>query len=306
MSYLIGLLAFIFLAGAPFLIERLRPAIRSTARHGADGDFAQLSQGVTHYRWVGPVRGPTAVLVHGLSTPSVGLDDVAEGLGTVGYRVLVYDLYGRGLSDAPKGRQDRAFFLRQLSDLLSHQNTQEELTLVGYSMGGSIVTAYAAENPDQIKRVILLSGAGVQTNETRFNKFCRTTPVLGDWAHGVFAKRRILHAIPKSARRSSLQKVLIAQRQEVNRRGFLPAILSSRRGMLAETLEEDHRTLGREDVPVIAIWAEQDEVIPISALGTLAQWNRLVNQEVVAEASHGMPYTHCDEMMKALRTALRE
>ncbi|WP_411889361.1 alpha/beta fold hydrolase [Yoonia sp. SDW83-1] len=304
--YVVIIAAIVVVAALPFVIERLRPAVGATARHGADGDFAQLSQGVTHYRWVGPVRGPVAVLIHGLASPSVAMEEVAEGLATMGYRVLMYDLYGRGLSDAVPGAQDRAFFLRQLTDLLVHQNADEELTLVGYSMGGSIATAFAAENTHQVKRLILLASAGVQTKESGFARFCRTTPILGDWVHAMFAKRRIMNAIPKNTRRPSVQKVLMAQRQELHRRGYLPAILSSRRGMLAENHEAEHRKLGREDVPVVAIWAERDQVIPISALGVLAQWNRAARQEVVDEAEHALPYSHDEQLITALKTALRD
>ncbi len=306
MWYAVTLAGLVLLAVIPFMREMMRPAIGPTARHGADGDFAQLSQGVTHYRWVGPTRGPVAVLIHGVATPSVAMDGVAEGMGAMGYRVLMYDLYGRGLSDAAPGTQDRAFFLRQLSDLLAHQNAGEDLTLVGYSMGASIATAYAAENTYRIKRVILLAGAGVQASESSFARFCRTTPVLGDWVHGMFAKRRIMLAIPKGTRRPAVQKVLMAQRQELHRRGYLPAILSSRRGMLAEVQEEEHRKLGREDVPVVAIWGENDQVIPISALGVLAQWNREARQEVVEGADHALPYTHDDQLIEALRLTLRD
>ncbi|PUB15574.1 alpha/beta fold hydrolase [Yoonia sediminilitoris] len=307
MLWWIGILTgMVLLAALPFLIERLRPEVGPTARHGADGDFAQLSQGVTHYRWVGPTRGPVAVCVHGLSSPSVAIEGVAEGLGQMGYRVLMYDLYGRGLSDAVKGKQDRAFFLRQLADLLAHQNAQEELTLVGYSMGGQIATAYAAENTHQIKRVILLAAAGIQVKESSFAAFCRSTPLLGDWVHGMFARRRILASIPKSSRQPSVQKVLMAQRQELHRRGYLPSILSSRRGMLSEVHEAEHRMLGREDVPVIAVWGDQDQVIPISALGVLAQWNRSARQEVVEGADHALPYTHVNKLIEAIRSALRD
>ncbi|WP_342077940.1 alpha/beta fold hydrolase [Yoonia sp. SS1-5] len=306
MWYWILIVGLLLIAATPFVIERMRPVIGATARHGAEGDFAQLSQGVTHFRWVGPTRGPVAVFIHGLATSSIAMEDVAEGLGSMGYRVLMYDLYGRGLSDAVPGSQDRAYFLRQLSDLLAHQGVEDELTLVGYSMGASIATAYAAENTYQIKRVIMLAGAGVLTTESGFSSFCRKTPLLGDWLHGMVAKRRFLATIPKNARRQAVQKVLIAQQAEVQRRGYLPGILSSRRGILSEIQEAEHRKLGREDVPVVAIWAERDEVIPISALGRLAQWNRGARQEVVDGAEHGLPYTHADQLIEALRQTLRE
>lgn len=290
----------------PFSVERSRTAIGPTERHGAAGEFAQLSQGVTHCRWIGPARGPVAVVIHGVATPMEAMETVAEGLGGLGYRVLLYDLYGRGLSDAPKGRQDRAFFLRQLSDLLAYHDLQEEVTLVGYSMGGSIATAYAAENPFPIKRVILFAPAGLVLNETRFARFCRRTPVLGDWLHALMAHGRISRAIPERGQTKEIETVLRAQRRELTRRGYLPALLSSRRGILAEIQQEDHIQLGRKGIPVVAIWAEADCVIPLSALGKLAEWNRSARHEVVAHADHGLPYTHGLQAVEALRSALRD
>ena len=41
--------------------------------------------------------------------------------------------------------------------------------------------------------------------------------------------------------------------------------------MLEEQLEQEHRGISRDGTPVIAIWGEQDEVIPISAVGKLVQ-----------------------------------
>jgi len=157
------------------------------------GDRAPLDTGKTPQadQWIGPVRGPVAVLIHGLSTPSAVWQDVAQGLANAGYRVLAYDLYGRGFSDAPSGKQDAEFFVTQLDEILADQGLAEDLTLVGYSMGGAIATAFAATEPHRMKRVILLAPAGIETNESGFSRFCRTTPVLGDWVYGVLAASRL-------------------------------------------------------------------------------------------------------------------
>lgn len=294
----------LLLAVWPFYGERRRPEIGPTERHGADGDFAQLSQGVTHFRWTGSARGPVAIVIHGIASPMVSMEAVAEGLGDIGYRVLMYDLYGRGLSDAPKGPQNRAFFLRQLSDLVAHQGLRDDLTVVGYSMGGSIATAFADENTHCIKQVILIATGGVVTNESRFSRFCRRTPLLGDWVHGMFAEGRIKRAIPQRGQTKDVDKVLRAQRRELTRRGYLPSLLASRRGMLNETQEQEHRQLGRKGIPVVAVWAVEDKIIPPQAIGRLAEWNRSVRQEVVPYADHAVPYTHGPQLIAALRAAL--
>ncbi|WP_439155486.1 alpha/beta fold hydrolase [Yoonia sp.] len=291
---------------APWAREWLRAPVRAADRQGTEGDFAQLSQGVTHFRWIGPVRGPVAVIIHGLTTPSIGMEPLARGLGGLGYRVLIYDLYGRGLSDAATGVQDRHFFLRQLSDLLADQKTGGNITLVGYSMGGAIATAFATENPERIKRVVMVAGSGIMLNESRLIRFCRSVPILGDWLHGIAGARQIRGAIPARARQPDISHILLAQRQELNRRGFLPAVLSSRRAMLSEVQENEHRSLARKAIPVVAIWAEQDQVIPLTALELLVQWNRTARQHVVKGATHALPYTHSEQVVDAIRIALRE
>jgi pimeloyl-ACP methyl ester carboxylesterase len=75
--------------------------------------------------------------------------------------------------------------------------------------------------------------------------------------------------------------------------------------MLSEVQEDEHRQLGRQGMPVTAIWARDDRTIPITALGRLAEWNRKAHQEVVVQADHALPYTHGPQLFDALREAMR-
>ena len=83
-------------------------------------------------------------------------------------------------------------------------------------------------------------------------------------------------------------------------------MLSSQRGMLAETLEEEHRAVSRNDIPVLAIWGREDNVIPIQALGTMAQWNRVARQDVIDGAGHALPFTHAQQASAFITEVLRE
>ena len=287
-------------AAVPVLQERGRRRMTPELRKRADGRFAKLSAGQTHYQWSGGARGSVIVLVHGLTTPSIVWDAITPALTGLGFRVLRYDLYGRGYSDAPKGTQDMGFFTRQLGDLLADQGVTQDITLMGYSMGASIVTAYAAANPHAVARVILVAPAGIEMTEPLFERFCRIVPVLGDWAHGVFAAAR--------ARRGAVKPAPLAQMQafQLSRRGYLPAVLASRRGALSGRLEIAHRKLGREDVPVWAFWGREDTTIPLSAMGTLVMWNRAVHNDDIAGAGHGLPYTHADALAAAITGMMRD
>ena len=289
----------------PYLREALRPPMDDAARQDAPGAFLQLSQGVTHYRWIGPTRGPVAVCVHGLTTPSAVWEAVARGLADQGFRVLVYDLYGRGYSDRPRGAQDQAFFLRQLDDLLAAQEIGGDITLLGYSMGGAIVTAFAAREPERVRRVILLAPAGMGHDPGRLARLIRDLPGLGDWL--MLLRFPALHRKSTEAERAlpfGVEGIIDYQQAELGRRGFVPAVLSSLRGILSQRLEEAHRRISREDIPVLAIWGREDVVIPITAMGVLAQWNRIARHEVIAGAGHGLTYTHASAVVAAIEAEL--
>lgn len=294
------------LAAVPFVIEARKPTIGRAAREGAPGGFAKLSQGVTYYRWFGPARGPVIVAVHGLTTPSGVFHALADRIGKLGYRVLVYDLYGRGLSDAPAGPQTAGFFHRQLEDLLSDQGIKDDLTLMGYSMGGAIAATYAAAHADRMKRVILLASAGIETKESTFQRICRTTPFLGDWLFLMFARRRLAAAIADQTAAYDVHDIVSVQRAEHHRQGYFPAVLSSSRGVMAESTEAAHRAIGRAGIPAIAIWGKRDKVVPLSAVGLLSQWNRNTMQEVMDDADHTLPFSHADALAARLRDVLRE
>jgi pimeloyl-ACP methyl ester carboxylesterase len=306
MIMFILVLVLVLAIALPVVLEARRRPMTASLRKSAPGDFAQLSQGVTHYQWVGPSRGPIAVLIHGLTTPSIVWKDVAQALGDTGYRVLVYDLFGRGFSDAPDGKQGVDFFLTQLDELLSDQGLDDDLTLVGYSMGGTIATAFASTEPHRTKRLILIAPSGIDSHESAFSEFCRTKPVIGDWAHGALAATRMRRAIMHDPVAKVAPDVAAAQKAELTRRGFLSAVLSSRRNILQVNQEQEHRGISRDGIPVIAIWGEQDAVIPISAVGKLAQWNRAAHQEVISGADLAVPYSHGAELSSFLRSMLRE
>lgn len=290
----------------PILIERNRSTMNDAVRGRAPGKFAELTRGVTHYDWFGPAQGRIAVCIHGLTTPSPVWRGITKGLALMGYRTLVYDLYGRGYSDRPRGVQDRQFFLTQLEELLEHQGVTDGITLLGYSMGGSIATCFAAAFPDRVDRLILLAPAGMGLTRNQLMDFVAKTPVIGDWLmlalfpylfrRGIKAERNQITAVPF---------ICETQDDQLNFKGYVAAVLSSRRGILTDVLRDEHRAIRAAGIPVLAIWGEDDQVIPATAIGHLAEWNRLAEHEVVPQANHGLPYTHSTQVITAIGNHLR-
>ena len=216
----------------------------------------------------------------------------------MGYRVVKYDLYGRGLSDAPNEPQTAAFFQRQLLDLLDYLELSDGVTLMGYSMGGAIVTGFAATHRHRVDNVIMIAGAGIHINETMFEKLCRRLPLVGGWLSLAFVERGLRRDVLASDPAHPLTGLRLAQ---LDQAGYIPAVASSGRYQLSDVQKSEHRILAQEKVRLLAIWAERDEIIPISALGALAQWNRSAQQEVIKGADHDVLSSHAEEVAEAIR-----
>lgn len=296
-------LALAALIGLPLLAEAMRRPVDPAA---APGVFADLPQGRTHYRWTGPEGGPVAVCIHGLSTPSYVFAATEISLARLGFRVLTYDLYGRGYSDRPHARQTAGFFNAQLRALLADQRVDGPITLVGYSMGGAIATAFAASDPARIRHLILIAPAGLLPVYDHWKSRLWTWPVIGDWATRVFggiALRRELVEHRTSA--TVIPNLEDRQAHETRARGYLPALLSSRRHMLSQTRESDHRAIAEADIPVLAIWGAEDPIIPLKAMGKLAQLNPDAHHAQVPGAGHVVLQSHPAQVGDALKRFLR-
>lgn len=292
---------------APIVIEHYRLTMNDAARGSAPGQFAELDQGVTHYNWIGPVNGKVAVCIHGLTTPSFVWRNIAKGMALMGYRTLVYDLYGRGYSDRPPGIQDRAFFLNQLEGLLAREGVVKNITLLGYSMGGSIATCFAAASPERVDRLILLAPAGMGLVPNKLMDFIAKTPILGDWLMLALFPAVFRKGIKaESVQITSVPDVYEKQGSQLEYRRYVAAVLASRRGILSDVLRDEHRAIQTAGIPVLAIWGDDDVVIPRSAIGTLAEWNRAAKHEVIAEAGHGLPYTHASRILELIRGHLEK
>ena len=298
------ILVLVGVCSIPVTIELTRQGLSDATRSDAPGKFALLSQGSTHYEWLGPERGPVAVCVHGLTTPSFVWRGVAKGLALMGFRVLVYDLYGRGFSERARGKQDAEFFLTQLSDLLTHENVRGHITLIGYSMGGAIAAHFAARHPHAIKQLILLAPAGMHALAGGKLALVRDVPILGDWLFLLFYPLELRKGIrAEKDQPTSVKGIDTLQHLETDRRGYFPAVLASLRGILRHTAEDQHRAIAAAGVPVLAIWGDQDAVIPLSCVDTLTAWNPQAKQVVIEGAAHGVTYSHTDQVIEAIRAA---
>ena len=300
MTWLLAVLAAGLLA-LPLLAEMSRWPMSAARRAQAPGEIVQLPEGATHYRWTGQEGDPVAVCIHGLSTPSYVFAATERSLAALGYRVLSYDLFGRGYSARVGGAQDLEFHLRQLEALLEHLSVRGPLVVLGFSMGGRIAAGFAARE-DRVERLVIVASSGLADAAPTV----WTAPGIGGWLTRVFggmALRREL--VEHKSIATVIPDFEDRQAAETRMRGYLPALLSSRRHLLGKSAAEDHRQLAAIGMPVLAIWGSADPVIPKRSMAALAALNRNAHHVEIAGAGHTLLQTHPAEVAAALKTFLR-
>lgn len=296
------------LAALPMAAEARRLRMTPEVQSKAPGELLDLPMGRTHFQTTGPEDGPLAVCIHGLTTPSYIFAGTRNALETLGYRALTYDLYGRGYSDRPGGRQTADFFLRQLDALLAALGEEGPLTVIGFSMGGAIATQFAAENTDKVTSLVLMAPAGIKPVYAEGADRWKTAPVVGDWYARVLGGRELKRELTAwddaPAPATVVPDLLDRQLAEPRFQGFLPAVLSSKRHCLRESYAASHERIADAGIPTLAIWGEDDPVIPLSTLGRLAELNPNAHHVQIKGAGHGLPQTHPAHVAQALANFL--
>jgi pimeloyl-ACP methyl ester carboxylesterase len=233
-------------------------------RRGLPGQFIKLSDGYVHYELSGPEDGPVVVLIHGISTPYFIWDDAQSALTKAGFRVLRYDLYGRGFSDRPNVTYDEQLFDRQLLELLSALKIREPADLVGSSLGGAIAVIFAARHPEKARKLLLIAPAGYPVNLPLAGRVVHL-PVVGDYLTYAFGNPIMLRGFKNYfSKLDKLSAFSEKYRQQTQYTGFKRAILSTLRNFNLDNQKTAYETVGKQGRQVMLIWGREDKIIPFS------------------------------------------
>jgi pimeloyl-ACP methyl ester carboxylesterase len=101
----------------------------------------------------GPVKS-TTLFIHGLGSSSCFYKTVIPALSAT-TRCIALDTPGSGLSDLSSD-QSIETITEDATGLLYALNIQENVIVVGHSMGGIVATHLAAQNPSLVTGVVLL------------------------------------------------------------------------------------------------------------------------------------------------------
>lgn len=264
MKKIIAILVFISALLLPYFVCNGEVnELNEQARKKADsGGYIKLKQGFTHYEAAGPADGETVVLVHGFSFPYQIWENTYSFLAKSGYRVIRFDLYGRGYSDRPDIEYNAEIFEEQLLELISSLKVKTPITLIGVSMGGAITVFVTSRHPELIKKIVLIDPAGLPLDLPLIGKIMKF-PILGEYLFSVFGDSNFEKGFYENFYNpSGMDFLKIYLIEQMKYRGYKRAILSTLRNFPMSELENSYEKLAKTDIPILLIWGKEDRVIP--------------------------------------------
>ena len=128
-----------------------------------EAKFATTDNGLSiHYHEAG--GGEPIVFLHGSGPGASGYSNFKANFPVFaanGYRVIVPDLPGFGLSSKPDTAYVLDFFVEAVHGLVDKLGL-EQCTLLGNSLGGAIALKYTLDHPDVVSRLILMAPGGLE------------------------------------------------------------------------------------------------------------------------------------------------
>jgi pimeloyl-ACP methyl ester carboxylesterase len=209
-------------------------------------------------------EGVPVILFHGYA----GSFDNWGKLGEMfpeGYRLIIPDLPGLGLSQFPEDLPEGTDYIELYTDFSSHLIDELDLDsvyLVGNSMGGFLAWETTLRNEDKVKRLVLLNAAGYSVNDIGafFIKLSQTRMFERITRKGApkFIAWMAARGTLGDKSRLDMER-LDAFYGMMNKEGSLDVI-----GQLGTSGQYPDSSRIREvDVPTLIVWGDRDAIIPV-------------------------------------------
>ena len=239
---------------------------------GGASQFAELEPGLNvHYRDQGKRGGRVLVLVHGSNASLHTWEPWVERLGG-DYRIISLDLPGHGLTGShPGGVYDYPVFVDVVDKLMTRLDITKAV-IGGNSMGGGVSWMFALAHPEKTQAVLLVDAAGApqwKSKKTPIGFRAMRTPVVKELARFIAPRSMFESSIKTSMSvQSKIDDALIDRYWELNRYPGNREATMKRFSLAHNNRQASKETLATIKVPVMVMWGQEDNLIPISS----AKW----------------------------------
>jgi len=230
--------------------------------------------------------GEPVLLIHGHSSSgAICWGSVITSLSPT-FRVIAPDIVGYGESGKPSAPYDKSFFVTWLKNFLDALNL-DEVSLVGTSLGGSIVSHFTLDYPERVNRMVLVNPAGFGHNFS-FG-FLLSTLWRNTFPSRLASKwhRRYMVTNSNEIDKEMVDYGLKVTRMHGGRRAFWQG-----RGRAVYRIP--HESLCRIMQPTLFIHGNRDPVIPLSSLQIAQQIMPNAQLHSIPEGGHSPFLDHPD------------
>jgi pimeloyl-ACP methyl ester carboxylesterase len=287
---------------------------------GAAAVAAETSEdaGIVGTMSAGPVRlyvedsggaGRPVVLIHGWPLSAQAWKPQVSALLAAGYRVVAYDRRGFGRSDKPESAYDYNVLADDLQRVLDQCGLQD-VTLVGFSMGGGEVARYISRHGEaRLHSVVLASAVPPYLLHSADNPEGPLRPEASQKTKSALEKNRdsfFDHFTKDLFSANGVLKVTESQRAvaiALCQQSAQNAALACMDAFSSTDFRED---LKKVTVPTLVIHGDADAIVPIEGSG-LRTHRAVVHSQLVrvSGAPHGLNVSHVHEFNDALLSFLK-
>jgi pimeloyl-ACP methyl ester carboxylesterase len=286
--------AFLLLLLAARYAARERLPMNDAARAKAPGRFVDLSVGRTHWLAEGPESGEVIVLVPGATLPQWIWRDLPSRLAAAGYRIIRYDLLGRGYSDRPCVPYNNDLFDKQLIELLAVLRIGQKAHLIGLAFGCPIISEFAVRHTNLVHSLCFIGPDGFGVHMSKAARLFMI-PILGSYLFNLVGTRLLLKRIDDYSADGALKDWLrVRYAPELEFKGFKRALLSSIRNMPIHDATASYATSDSR-LPVTVIWGDRDRVTPLPGLARLRGVLKRAKIHVLPDVGHLPHHERADE-----------
>lgn len=263
--------------------------------------FVHLSDGYTHYQCAGPENGPPVVLVHGMTAAMFIWDHQFDALAQAGFRVIRYDLYGRGYSDRPNTTYDDNLFDRQLIELLDALKFTQPVDVVGLSMGGAITVQFLDRHPERVRRFALFAPAGF-TMHVPWKYYVMHWPGVGEWIMKAFGDEYLGSGVTRHMQLDPAQEIEFTRKylDPMRYKGHKRALLSTLRHTPMLTLQPVYERAGKKGRKGLLFWGTADHVVTFKNSELVKAAMPDIEFHAVDGCGHTLNYEKPEEVNAAL------
>lgn len=220
------------------------------------GKFIELSNGFTYYELANKNKsGPVLVLIHGFSVPSYIWEPTYQKAKNLGYKVLRFDLFGRGYSENLDTDYTDELFASQSWELMDSLSINKSV-LIGLSNGGRVISKMAQIDPERVEKLVYVSSNGFNDLTEKKDK----TVSQNEIRNYINNYESISKGQKNDFKNPDQFKDWDIKYSELQKyKGFAKALISTLKNHVS--LDSIHTELAKTNIDIYTLWGEYDTVV---------------------------------------------